>query len=85
MGYLIMLLETTYPVVNQITKCNLITIFVDDNFMTIYFLFFSVSEPSTISGRQKEGAPKARRQYTCPVCKHPKKGHKNVDCPKNRK
>lgn len=44
-----------------------------------------VSHPSTSTGTHKERAPKARRQYKCPVCKHPMKGHKNVDCPKNRK
>lgn len=44
-----------------------------------------ISEPITSTEAQKEGASKPRRQYKCPVCKNPMKGHKNVDCPKNRK
>lgn len=47
--------------------------------------FFSESLPNTRTRTGTETAPKARAQYKCPVCKHPKKGHKNVDCPRNRK
>ena len=46
---------------------------------------FSVSEQITSTEAQKKGAAKPRRQYKCPVCKNPMKGHKNVDCPKKQK
>ncbi|XP_067035289.1 uncharacterized protein [Acropora muricata] len=44
-----------------------------------------ISEQITSTEAQQKGAAKPRRQYKCPVCKNPMKGHKNVDCPKNRK